>query len=145
MASAALNPERLLIVRLGYIISAILDTFLFLTFFTLLFVCLILSSMVVQKFESLFWVYRQKFCLHTFYLCLSSFKIVSIRGWSPTNDKNISLIKNAQTKNPILSLLFFEHRRSQFFGLCQQKHKETNLTAENCLRITSFKLMYKLL
>ena len=61
--------------------------------------------MVVQKFESLFWVYRQKFCLHTFYLCLSSFKIVSIREWSPTNDKNISLIKNAQTKNPILSLI----------------------------------------
>ena len=79
--------------------------FLFLTFFILLFVCLILSSMVVQKFESLFCVYRQKFCLHTFYLCLSSFKIVSIREWSPTNDKNISLIKNAQTKSPILSLI----------------------------------------
>ena len=62
--------------------------------------------MVVQNFESLFWVYRQKcVCILSTFASLSSFKIVSIREWSPTNDKNISLIKNAQTKNPILSLI----------------------------------------
>ena len=64
--------------------------------------------MVVKNLKAYFGFIDKNFvCILSTFASLVSKLFLSENGVQPTkaNDKNISLIKNAQTKNPILSLI----------------------------------------